>query len=514
MRGVATPSFVVELPLRVSALGARTLEVRFEAARQIYNATLGEGLRRLKLLREGRDWQRAVAMARGKERSGRLRELSRVAGFDGPSLETFATQTKNAAFQDRLGSDDTQKIALRAFAAVQEYAFGKRGRPRFKGFRRGLRTIEGKKNAVISFDGSTVIWNGRGMDALRLPAIIDRNDAWLMRALEHRLKYCRLVRRCVRGRERWSVQLIMDGISPPKPRHENKPRCSGTVGLDIGPSTIAVVGEKEARFERLCPSIEQPWRSLRRIERAMDRSRRATNSGNYNADGTVKKGPKKWVRSLGYRRLAATRAEIERRLAAERKRSHGQLSNEIMTMGHTVRTEKLSYRSFQKMFGRSVKVRSPGLLLSILRRKAESTGGTIEEFPTRTTRLSQLCHGCGQLKKKPLSLRIHECECGVGPVHRDLYSAYLACFVRQGELDVRQAEMAWPARRHSLGQATSSAIPSCEREGSAKPHGGNAVRATRLPEGDRPKSRPRMSYRHVREGRGEVLAVSPETPAL
>lgn len=41
-----TPSFVLELPLRVNASDARQLEVLFFAARQAYNACLGEALRR------------------------------------------------------------------------------------------------------------------------------------------------------------------------------------------------------------------------------------------------------------------------------------------------------------------------------------------------------------------------------------------------------------------------------------------------------------------------------------
>jgi len=272
MRGSTSSSFIVELPLRVSSSKARTLRVRFEAARQVYNATLGEALRRLQRLRDTRNWRRAAAMPRSKNRSARLRELAKAAGFHAGSLESFATQTKNSAFADRLGSDDTQKVAIRAFAAAQSYAFGKRGRPRFKSFRRGLRSIEGKKNAVVSFDGASVIWNGRGMDTLVLPAIINRSDIWLLRALNCRLKYCRIVRREMRQNECWYVQLIMEGVSPPKERHEHKPQHEGTVGLDIGPSTIAMVSDREAIFEGFCPSIKQPWQALRRIERAMDRS--------------------------------------------------------------------------------------------------------------------------------------------------------------------------------------------------------------------------------------------------
>ena len=63
----------------------------------------------------------------------------------------------------------------------------------------------------------------------------------------------------------------------------------------------------------------------------MDRSARVTNPEHFNANGTVKKSPKKWKRSERFRRLALKRQELERRLAAERKRSHGRLANRILT---------------------------------------------------------------------------------------------------------------------------------------------------------------------------------------
>jgi hypothetical protein len=40
--------------------------------------------------------------------------------------------------------------------------------------------------------------------------------------------------------------------------------------------------------------------------------------------------------------------ERERRLAAERERSHGELANRISRSGATVKTEKLSYKAWQR----------------------------------------------------------------------------------------------------------------------------------------------------------------------
>src|SRR5260370_18979441 len=69
------------------------------------------------------------------------------------------------------------------------------------------------------------------------------------------------------------------------------------------------------------------------------------------------------------------------------------------------------------------------MLIDHLRRTVASTGGTLHEVPTRSTKLSQFCHGCGTFVPKPLWQRWHQCPCGVGPVQRDLYSAFLAAFL-------------------------------------------------------------------------------------
>src|SRR5260370_539839 len=66
------------------------------------------------------------------------------------------------------------------------------------------------------------------------------------------------------------------------------------------------------------------------------------------------------------------------------------------------------------------------MFIDHLKRTVASTGGTLHEVPTRTTKLSQYCHGCGTFVPKPLSQRMHQCPCGIGPVQRDLYSAFLA----------------------------------------------------------------------------------------
>ena len=133
--------------------------------------------------------------------------------------------------------------------------------------------------------------------------------------------------------------------------------------MDVGPSTIAIVDDEQARLLTFCDELADKDREIRLLQRAMERSRRANNPENYNEDGTIKKGKKQWKFSRRYRELQAKKAELERCLAEHRRTLHGQLSNEIIRRGKFVRSEKVSYLSFQKNFGKSVGRRAPGMLM-------------------------------------------------------------------------------------------------------------------------------------------------------
>src|SRR5439155_17659988 len=137
----------------------------------------------------------------------------------------------------------------------------------------------------------------------------------------------------------------------------------------------------------------------RRLQRQMERQRRAAKPENYDEKGRIKKAGKKkrhWKRSRSYEKTRQRRASKERKLAAHRKSLHGRKVHEIVAVGNTVIIEKISYQAWQKQYGRSVGLRAPGMFVALLRRTVASTGGTLLEVSTRKTKLSQYCHGCGK----------------------------------------------------------------------------------------------------------------------
>ena len=441
-----TPTFLLELPLVAEAGQAARLGAHLEVGRQFYNAVLSAGQRRLRRMRADPAWQAARAIPRTckQERRAAFSALREQYGFSEYAFHELARELRVAWLAEHLDAVLAQTLATRAYRALNRVCLGKARRVRFKSKSRGLDSIENKRNDTgMRFVLQTqdqgrphglLLWHD---DQLR--ALIDWDDPVVAHGLAHPIKYARLVRRRASGPraqgadregERYYVQLVLTGLPHHKPKHTVG---SDTIGLDLGPASIAIVPRQaEANLVPLCAELRPDARAIRLLQRKMERQRRAANPEHYDEKGRPKKrakGAPRWKQSRGYQATRRRKAARERKLAAHRKSLHGRLAHQIVAVGHTIITEKLSYRGWQKRYGRSVGRCAPGMLIDHLRRTVVSTGGTLHEVPTRSTKLSQYCHGCGTFVPKPLWQRWHQCPCGVGPVQRDLYSAFLAAYL-------------------------------------------------------------------------------------
>ncbi|HYH39879.1 MAG TPA: hypothetical protein VD860_16780 [Azospirillum sp.] len=124
-------------------------------------------------MRQSKDWQAACRRPKSKERTALFKATMLRFGFSSASIQKHAEACRDACWiGQHLGSHDTQTTSLRAFKAVQMHAFGKRGRPRFKGKTR-LHSVEGKGDAVIRLrwqdEKPVVLWDGLVLPLLRDP---------------------------------------------------------------------------------------------------------------------------------------------------------------------------------------------------------------------------------------------------------------------------------------------------------------------------------------------------------
>ena len=319
-----TPTFQLELPLSTDALATRCLRAHFEAARCLYNALLGEANRRMRRMRDDPAWQEARALPKThkKERNAAFSRLRQQYGFSEYALHAFAKQANCSWIADHIDMVTAQKLATRAYQAVNRVCLGQARKVRFKSRGRGLSSLEGKRNDTgLRFvlqepeEGNEgwFVWG-----KLRIPAMIDWSDPVIHDGLCHRIKYVRLLRRKASSPRahgadcqgyRYSVQLVLEGKPYQKPKH-----TAGTdvIGLDLGPSTIAIVPrEGEAKLSVFYEELEPDIRTKRRLQRKLDRQRRANNPENYDEKGRIKKHGNvrlRWKDSHGYlatrRRLA------------------------------------------------------------------------------------------------------------------------------------------------------------------------------------------------------------------
>src|SRR5258705_13395569 len=446
-----TPSFVCEVPLRVSRAQERRLLARLEAARQVYNACLGEARTRVRLVRQSKAFQRARTLLRDDPTRKTLFAQARAQhAFSDYALHAYVQPMGHTWLGDHLDSLTLQKLASRAYGAANRLLLGTARRVRFKG-RHQLDRVEGKTTSSgIRWCQDHVEWKG-----LVVPARLDPRDPVLAHGLACPGKYVRLVRRKLGERNRFYAQVVCEG----RPYRKPPPQLgTGVVGLDPGPSTIAVVSAHDTLLQAFCPEVAPDAKALRRLERKLDRQRRANNPLNYDERGRVKKGTKRWQISTRQRTVPARRRDLLPKLAAPRKRSHGQLAHRVLALGSAFQMEHLSYRAWQRTYGQSVQLCAPWMFVERLSRLAVSAGGTIVPINAWRARLSQTCH-CGRIKKKARSERWHVCSCGAS-AQRDLFSAWLARFVDPDTslLDVGQAHGAWPGWGPRLQTAYGQAI--------------------------------------------------------
>src|SRR5437764_6331508 len=83
-------TFVLELPLQVNAGQAKRIRGHLEAGRQLYNAVLSEGQRRLQRMRADPAWQGARTMPRSRkqERAVAYHALREQYGFSEYGMHT------------------------------------------------------------------------------------------------------------------------------------------------------------------------------------------------------------------------------------------------------------------------------------------------------------------------------------------------------------------------------------------------------------------------------------------
>lgn len=472
-----TSSYVLELELQTNKRERDSLEKRLNVAKKIYNACLGFGLKRLKELRSDKEYRERIKDKKAKGRTKRLKEIERSHGYSEYQLHEFVAPIQ-AKYAKNSGSHEAQKLASRAFNAVEKVKYHQANRVNFKRWSDDM-SVENKTNSTgLRFDGAFLLWGEQTRitkknpvsrpkkGALKLKVLVKPNDSYAQEALSDKTKYCRILMRNIRGKQRFFVQLIQEGFPPVKRDKqtgvEKQPAdtTDKRVGIDIGTSTVAIASTDDVQLIELAENCKTDAKTLRLIERKMDRSKRATNPTHFKENGVAKKGVK-WTFSKRYLKLKRKRRDLHRKIAAKRKQAHEELANEILAQGSDVRVETMRFHSLQKRvkkttrnqkngriskkkrYGKSLLNHAPAMLIAIIDRKLGYQGKSIKKIDTYAAKASQFNHVTGEYKKKQLEQRWNAFEGRA--IQRDLYSAFLIGNTNEelNAIDVNLCDIKW-----------------------------------------------------------------------
>lgn len=467
------PNYILELKLNTTGSQSAFLDKRFRIANGIYNTLVKFAKKQLKRMRENKSYKRNLKEylfykeLAEKDKSNGLTSSENIDKFNvykeiltdirlSYSLSEYQfhafIKKQQHMYKKHIDSNTAQKLATTVWKATSEVMFRKGKDIHFKKFGT-LTSLEGKKNSQgIRFlkDSRILSWN-----KLNIPVKIRHNDLFALESLENDIKYCRIVRKPFKNGYKYFLQLIIGGYPPQKRingkvNHGNlrpttlKSSVKGKVGIDIGTSTIAVCSESKLILDELAKDSKKYEREIFKLQRKLDRLKRANNPNNFNKDGTIKKGVRlSWIHSKSYVKTLFKLKNLYRLKSSYIKLEHNKLANEIISLGNEIYVETMNYKALQKKakfkkgeeknskgknkrrkrFGKSLNNKAPSALLTILNTKLGYKGLSLNKINTQTFKASQYNHIKDEYIKKELSDRVNIIENKL--IQRDLYSAFL-----------------------------------------------------------------------------------------
>ena len=418
--------FVLVLPLRPEHWQQSVLEKRFESGRQVYNALLGKAAKRFRQMAQTRAWRSLQERLQEErdpvERRKLLQEkdaLVRQYSLGKYEICREATAYRRH-FAAHLDSPTVQNLAAEVWQAIEAMLKGKAWKVREKDPGE-LKSLAGKTNhSSIRFRDGCISWKG-----LVIPAGL-KGNRYEQEALKKELRFCRIKRETIRGKERYFAELVFQG-TPPLKREGAGAQTSAmrTVGVKTGFWKLAAVGGREALLIDLPAKDQGLERRKRELSRYLERSRRQMNPDKYLEDGRARAGSFGWKYSNRYRKARLLYRELCRKQRVLQREQQFLLAERVASMGERFYIEETSFRKLGKQKPGSLGLQGscPAAFLRILEQKIGQQGKEAVWIQPSILKTSGFSHHTGTYQKTPRkkSWRVIDGQ----RVDKKLYSAFL-----------------------------------------------------------------------------------------
>ena len=230
-------NFTVEFPLRTEKYQEDILNKRFEIGRNIYNSLVNVTQKRYKEMIKTKKYRDLMSSLVGNKKTdkGIWKQIDDIRKQYGMLEYSFHKDVKKMQkhFKDNIDSFTAQKIATSLWKSYETVFYGNGKKVYYKKYGT-FNTLEGKSNSTgIRFKDDMILWNG-----LEIPVIIDYSNYYEYQAMQCKICYNRIVRKFIRNKYKYYVQIVFKGNPPVKLNADTGEikHCigDGDVGLDIG----------------------------------------------------------------------------------------------------------------------------------------------------------------------------------------------------------------------------------------------------------------------------------------
>ena len=486
-----TPSYVVSVKLHLPKQIENRLEKSFHISNSVYNEGISLGLKRFEAMKRNLYYQELLEARRlvkagidklkkvKKKTKGldqqvklydkalfELRKAYSLTEFD---LSAYLCQQrrKEGSPYKQLAASEIQVIAKQIMKTLEKVLFYQI-KPYKVQFRSKFDLDVSFCNRVNTEATRLILSNKKGI-AYRLyihkkSTIVDipvkafNNYQQMSLLRSERIKYVQIIRKTIRGKKVYILQIVCQGFPPSKVT-----KGIGVVGIDPGVSTVAFASQKEVALVDLVPKdITQKEKLLKRLDQAIECSRRVNNPKCYNENGTIKKGTRFKRPSKRQMLLRIRRRKIYRSLSEERRKLQGQLVNRLVSQASSIKIEELNVKGLQKRsrdirinprtnrpfskkrFGKAIFRAAPSAFRVALETRASQLDIDFEVISPKNVKPSQYNHITQTFEKKSLSTRIYDLSDEYRDVQRDLYSAFLIGHIKNDHYQQKELEQDFP----------------------------------------------------------------------
>ena len=237
--------YIIELPLATEKYQEDIIDTRLECGRKIYNALLNVVLKRYNEMKKTKVYRNLYKDLTGDSTNDKVvwKQIEQMRKAYKLTENDFKNDVKlmQHHFKCHLHSRLVQDIAINVWKAISSLFYKGGKSVHFKKFGTFNTLSSNEYNQGIIFDGiNTINWTKLSLK-IKFPTS-PKSKAYIEQNLFpnlNRLKFCKIVRKEIRGKYKYYVQLLFQGESV-KSRYT---LGSGRVGIDIGTSTIAIVSD-------------------------------------------------------------------------------------------------------------------------------------------------------------------------------------------------------------------------------------------------------------------------------